>query len=146
MANTAPVLIWMSDTTRRCVWFNRQWLEFVGREMARETGDGWVENVHPDDVDRCFATYAESFATRRPFAMEYRLRRHDGEYRWLLDTGVPRFDTGGEFAGFIGSCVDVSERKRAEAALRESEERLLAIIENEPECVKVLDRTANFWR
>jgi PAS domain S-box-containing protein len=114
MADAAPVLIWISDTDKRCTWFNKTWLEFVGRSMEQEVGDGWTANVHPEDVDRCLATYTSAIAARESFSMEYRLRRHDGEYRWVLDNGVPLYGPGGEFTGYIGSCLDLTERKRAD--------------------------------
>jgi PAS domain S-box-containing protein len=115
VADAAPVLIWISDTSKGCTWFNRPWLDFTGRSMAEELGHGWVEAVHPEDRDRCFATYAAAFEARRPFRMDYRMRRHDGAWRVIDDTGVPRFAEGGEFLGYIGSCVDVTEQ-RASAA------------------------------
>lgn len=116
MADTAPVLLWISGTNGDCTWFNKPWLDFVGRALEQEVGNGWAENVHPADFDSCLRTYREAFAARRPFEMDYRLLRHDGQYRWVLDQAVPRFTPGGEFLGFIGSCVDISERKRAEEA------------------------------
>ncbi len=114
MADGAPVLIWMSGLDRGCTWFNRQWLEFTGRSLEQEQGNGWSEGVHPDDLQRCLDVYVGHFDRRRPFTMEYRLRRHDGRYRWLLDSGEPLFDEAGTFAGFIGSCIDITERKVAE--------------------------------
>jgi PAS domain S-box-containing protein len=115
MADTAPVLIWMAGIDAKCEWLNRPWLEFTGRSMEAELGDGWTEGMHPDDYDRCMQVYLGAFAQRQPFSMEYRLRRHDGEFRWLLDNGVPRFDGGGGFLGYIGTCIDITERKAAEA-------------------------------
>jgi len=114
MADTAPVMIWVSGPDKFCTFFNKVWLEFTGRSMAQESGEGWAESVHPDDVDRCFVTYSTSFDARRPYRMEYRLRRVDGEYRWVLGDGAPRFTSGGIFAGYIGSCIDITERRRAE--------------------------------
>ena len=114
MADTAPVMVWVSGVDKGCTFFNKGWLEFTGRTMEQELGHGWAEGVHPDDLDRCFATYSESFEARRSFQMEYRLRRADGEYRWLLDDGVPRFAPDGVFAGYIGSCVDMTALKRAQ--------------------------------
>ena len=123
VADGAPVLIWESGTDKLCHWFNRPWLDFTGRSMDQEVGNGWTEGVHPDDVERCLQTYTASFDARTPFSMEYRLRRHDGEFRWLIDNGVPRFKSGGEFDGYIGSCVDVTNYKSAEAKLREADTR-----------------------
>ncbi len=123
MADAAPVLIWISDTDKLCTWFNKQWLNFVGRSMEQELGNGWTENVHPDDFDSCLQTYVQSFDQRRPFSMEYRLRRHDGEYRWVLDTGIPLYDASGEFTGYIGSCIDITDRRQAEEALMDADRR-----------------------
>jgi PAS domain S-box-containing protein len=114
MADTAPLMIWMSGPDKRCTYFNKSWLDFTGRPLDRELGQGWSEAVHPDDVERCLNAYVNAFDARQGFQMEYRLRRFDGEYRWLRDTGVPRFGSDGNFAGYIGSCIDVTEWKRAE--------------------------------
>jgi PAS domain S-box-containing protein len=123
MADHAPVMIWISGTDKLCTWFNKRWLEFVGRPMEEEIGNGWTENVHADDLDRCVKTYNSSFQERATFSMEYRLRRHDGEYRWVLDTGIPLYQAEGNFTGYIGSCVDITERKLSESALREADSR-----------------------
>jgi len=123
IADSAPVLIWMSGTDKLCNFFNKSWLEFTGRTLEQELGNGWAEGVHPDDLERCLKIYTEAFDAREPFVMQYRLRRHDGEYRWISDNGVPRYDADKNFAGYIGSCVDVSESISKEQALRESEER-----------------------
>jgi PAS domain S-box-containing protein len=119
MANSAPVMIWLSGTDKLCTWFNRQWLEFTGRTMEQELGNGWAEGVHPDDFDRCLKTYVEAFDAREPFSMEYRLRRHDGAWRWILDNGVPVYQANDVFGGYIGSCLDVTERKEQEQRLAE---------------------------
>ena len=119
VANTAPVLIWMSGTDKLCNFFNQGWLEFTGRTMEEELGDGWASGVHPEDMNRCLETYSAAFDARSEFTMEYRLRRNDGEYRWLVDRGVPRFDTGGKFLGYIGSCIDITDRKLSEQAIAE---------------------------
>jgi PAS domain S-box-containing protein len=111
MADASPALIWVADTTRACTWFNKAWLDFVGRPMEKELGDGWTANVHPEDFERCLHVYVSNFNARQPFEMEYRMRRHDGEYRWLLDRGIPWFGAAGEFQGFIGSCVDITESR-----------------------------------
>ena len=112
MADAAPVMIWVSGPDMACTFFNKGWLTFTGRSMQQEIGDGWAEGVHPEDLDRCMAMYSSSFQARRSFQMEYRLRRADGEYRWLLDYGIPRFETGGTFAGYVGSCTDITDLKR----------------------------------
>jgi PAS domain S-box-containing protein len=114
MADAAPVLIWVSGPDKLCTFFNKPWLEFRGRTMQQELGNGWAEGVHREDLDRCYSTYSTSFDQRRNFQMEYRLLRADGEYRWVLDTGVSMFTEGGVFEGYIGSCVDISDLKRAQ--------------------------------
>jgi hypothetical protein len=132
MADAAPVLVWTSGPDRLCTWFNKPWLDFVGRPMELELGNGWTENVHPDDFDRCIEIYVTSFDARQPFSMEYRLRRHDGEYRWLLDNGRPLYDANGEFSGYIGSCMDINEQKESQEALREQVENVEALFETLP--------------
>ncbi len=124
MADTAPVMIWMSEPDTQCSFFNQPWLNFTGRTWEQEKGNGWAEGVYPDDFDRCLETYLSAFAARRPFQMEYRLRRFDGVYRWILDTGVPRWSADGVFAGYIGSCIDITGRKEAEERLQNAQESL----------------------
>jgi PAS domain S-box-containing protein len=131
VANTAPVMIWMSGTDKLCNYFNEPWLHFTGRPLASELGNGWADGVHPEDVPQCFRTYNDSFDRRESFRMQYRLRRYDGEYRWVLDTGKPRFTEKGQFAGYIGSCIDVTDRKVAEETLADLERRLLDAQEQE---------------
>lgn len=118
-------MIWRSGVDASCDYFNGTWLSFTGRTLEQELGNGWAEGVHPDDFERCLAHYLQHFNRREPFEMEYRLRRHDGVYRWIFDRGVPFADDTGAFAGFIGSCVDVDERRKTEEAQqRQSQEQL----------------------
>ena len=126
MADTAPVMIWLSGPDKLCTFCNKGWLAFTGRTLEEELGNGWTSGVHPDDLSHCLAVYSSSFDARRKFQMEYRMRRADGEYSWLLDTGVPRLASGGEFAGYIGSCIDITELKRTqeEALARQKLESL----------------------
>ena len=142
-ADHAPVLIWISDRTKACTWFNKPWLEFVGRRLEQEIGNGWVDNVHPDDVTRCVGIYTDSFDARRKFTMEYRLRRHDGAWRWILDHGIPLYEGDGSFAGYIGSCTDIHDRKRAE----ELQGRLAAIVESSSDAIvsTSLDGIVRTW-
>ena len=118
MADTAPVMIWMSGPDAAYNFFNKPWLDFTGRTAAQEFGRGWTEGLHGEDAERWLRTYQSAFRNRQPFGMEYRLRRADGEYRWILDRAVPRYTAKGEFSGYIGSCLDISERKTVEQALR----------------------------
>ena len=125
VANTAPVMIWMTGTDRLCTYVNQPWLEFTGRPLHAELGNGWTEGIHKEDVKRCLETYWQAFGRRQSFAIEFRARRRDGEYRWILDTGVPRFNPDGSFAGYIGSCLDITDRKLAEEALATVGRRLI---------------------
>ena len=131
VANTAPVMIWTAGTDRLCTYVNQPWLEFTGRPLDAELGNGWAEGIHHEDLKRCLETYAQAFDQRQSFAMEYRLRRKDGEYRWIVDIGVPRFNPDGTFAGYIGSCLDVTDRKLAEEALASVGRRLIEAQEEE---------------
>ena len=124
MANAAPVLLWMSGPDKLCTFFNKSWLDFTGRRMDQEIGVGWTEGVHPADFEKCLEVYETAFDLREPFVMQYRLRRHDGEYRQLTDNGVPRYNVAGDFRGYIGACVDITDLFNQERALREFEERV----------------------
>lgn len=109
----APVLVWMSGTDKLRYYFSKGWLDFVGRTLEQESGSGWVKDVHPDDLDRCLQTYISSFDARRSFELEYRLRHHTGQYRWIIDRGVPRYTPDGTFEGYLGGCVDLQSQKEA---------------------------------
>ncbi len=113
MANSAPVMIWQSGPDKLCTFFNEPWLAFTGRALDQELGNGWADGVHPEDLDHCLKVYTEAFDARQPFTMEYRLRRHDGEYRWIEDCGVPRYDAQARFLGYIGSCIDITVPRAA---------------------------------
>jgi len=117
MADSAPVMLWMAGLDSECFFFNQGWLRFTGRVLEDEVGTRWAEGVHAEDFQRCMDVYLRSFNRREAFRMEYRLRRADGEYRWILDQGTPRYDQDGRFAGYIGSCIDVQEFKEAQQAL-----------------------------
>jgi PAS domain S-box-containing protein len=131
VADTAPVLIWMSDTDKLCTFFNKGWLEFTGRPLEQELGEGWASGVYPDDLERCLGIYSGAFDARVNFEMEYRLRRFDGKYRWIVDYGVPRFESDGIFCGYIGSCIDITDRKSTEEALEVLSGRLITAHEEE---------------
>jgi PAS domain S-box-containing protein len=118
LADNAPVMIWRSGPDKLCDWFNRPWLQFTGRTMEQELGSGWTEGVHPADMARCLSTYVTAFDGREEFSMEYRLRRHDGVYRWVLDNGRPYASLEGIFRGYFGSCIDITDGKRAQDELR----------------------------
>ena len=122
LADAAPVMIWMSDKNAMSTFFNRAWLEFRGRAEEREMGNGWTEGVHPDDLELCLETYLKAFTARRPFRLQHRLQRADGEYCWVEYAGAPRFDEKGDFAGYTGSAVETASRRRA--AFTPSEEAL----------------------
>ena len=122
LVEKAPIMIWRSTVTMECDYFNAIWLAFTGRSLEQEAGNGWAEGVHPDDFDRCLKIYTDHFARREVFEMEYRLRRFDGVYRWIFDRGVPYSDAEGNFKGYIGSCIDVTERIEAQEALKKAQE------------------------
>jgi PAS domain S-box-containing protein len=145
----APIMIWRARTDKLCDYFNERWLSFRGRSLEQEFGNGWVEGVHAEDMDKCVAIYVESFDARRTFEMHYRLKRHDGQYRWIFDRGVPYFTPQGEFAGYIGSCIDITERIEAEQELAakkaEEIERLSKLIPMCAWCKKI--RTDDgYWK
>ncbi len=158
VANTAPVMIWMSGTDKLCTYVNKPWLDFTGRSLDSELGSGWAEGVHPEDLQRCLDTFTQSFDRRVEFRLEYRLRRYDGEYRWVLGLGVPRFDQDDSFVGFVGIGVDVTDRKETERALRQAnrvleeqtaalqarEELLKSFVTHVPAAVEMFDRDMRY--
>ncbi|MBI2517611.1 MAG: PAS domain S-box protein [Opitutae bacterium] len=132
LADQAPVLIWMSGPDKRCTYVNQGWLSFTGRRLAQEMGNGWAEAVHPEDMPRCRVIHDRSFDRRESFKMEYRLRRAGGDYRWILDHGVPRFDATGMFLGYVGCCTDIDDEKRNAEALQEQRRLLRAVLDHAP--------------
>jgi PAS domain S-box-containing protein len=131
MADAAPVMIWVSDVDKACTYVNRLWLEFTGRSMEAELGTGWADGVHPDDVADCLDVYNQAFDRREAFRMEYRVRRHDGAYRWILDSGAPIAGVDGTFAGYVGSAIDVTDHRLAREALSELSGKLMEAQETE---------------
>ena len=129
LANSGQALIWTSGLDKLCTYFNEPWLRFTGRTLEQELGNGWTQGVHPEDFDRCVQTYGTAFDRREQFSMSYRLRNAHGEYRWLQDDGTPRFDSTGEFLGYIGHCLDVTELKQAVAASKQNEARLAILLQ-----------------
>ncbi len=127
LADSGQALIWACGLDAGWDYFNEPWLAFTGRTLEEEIGDGWIEGVHPDDRSRCIEIFTGAFARRKPFSMTHRLRRYDGEYRWIQDDGSPRYDTRGNFLGFIGHCLDVTELRRMEETLQETLEMMEGI-------------------
>lgn len=124
----APILIWRANLDAMCDYFNDRWLAFRGRTMEQEYGNGWTEGIHPEDFDRCLKIFLDSFKKQEVFEMEYRLMRHDGVYRWIFDRGVPYQEDRGGFAGYIGSCIDVTQRVEAQEALKFKLEEELRVL------------------
>lgn len=137
LANSGQALIWTATTDKKCDYFNKVWLDFTGKTLEQELGDGWTEGVHGEDIERCFNIYSASFDNREPFSMVYRLRRHDGEYRWLQDSGTPRFNTQGDFTGYIGHCLDITELIQAKNELDKREEQYRFIAERSNDLIFV---------
>jgi two-component system, LuxR family, sensor kinase FixL len=143
MADAAPVLIWVSGEDKLCTYFNKAWLEFTGRSMEQELGKGWKEGLHPDDLTKISQTYGPAVDAREPFVMQYRLKNHDGGYRWITDQGVPRYGPGGNFRGYVGACVDITDLLKKEATLRQFEERVALAAEAAQHGVWELDTITN---
>ncbi|MFO7568880.1 MAG: PAS domain S-box protein [Smithellaceae bacterium] len=137
LADTGLALIWLSGPDKLCTYFNEPWLKFTGRTLEQELGNGWTQGVHPDDMDRCVATYVAAFENRESFDMDYRLRHASGEYRWIRDLGTPNFNSSGDFLGYIGHCFDITGQKKASEEIR---------ILNEDLEQKVRERTAELQR
>jgi PAS domain S-box-containing protein len=133
VTDASPIMVWLSGTDKLCYYFNKGWLDFVGRTLEQESGNGWAENVHPEDLDRCLQIYVSNFDARRPFEMEYRMRHHTGQYRWILDRGVPRYAPDGTFEGYVGGCLDVHDQKEAAEKVRIADDmtRLMKVQDEE---------------
>lgn len=129
LADNAPVLIRRAGPDKGCDWFNKPWLDFTGRTSGQESGLGWADGIHPEDRDRCMRIHSTAFDARKPFAIDYRLRRHDGEYRWIRDNGVPFFLEDGRFGGYFASGIDVTDQVEREAQLREAHRRQETLID-----------------
>jgi two-component system, sensor histidine kinase PdtaS len=138
LADSAPVLIWMSDVSKRGIYFNRAWLDFTGRPAEREAGDGWMESLHPEDQAPLRAAQ-EAFDARQPFEIQFRMRRYDGVWRWMLNSGKPRFSLNGEFTGYTGSCIDITERFEAEEEARRQFRLMQTITDNAAEGLFLMD-------
>lgn len=122
ITDASPIMVWMSGVDKLCYYFNKGWLDFVGRTLEQESGNGWAENVHPQDFEHCLQIYTNNFDARRPFEMEYRMRHRTGQYRWILDRGVPRYAPDGEFEGYVGGCLDIHNQKEAGEKVRIAED------------------------
>ena len=146
IADNAPVLIWTAGLDKGCQFFNKVWLQFTGRSMDQEVGNGWAESLHSEDLRYCLDTYQTAFDAQQEFTMEYRLRRFDSEYRWLLDKGMPRYDEQGVFLGYIGSCFDITERKQLIDQLRMSESMKKAVLESSLDAIITIDQLGNICR
>ena len=133
ITDASPIMIWMSGTDTLCFYFNKGWLDFVGRTLDQEVGNGWTQNIHPDDFDSCLQGYVRNFDARRPFEIEYRLKHRSGQYRWILDRGLPRYAPDGTFEGYVGGCLDINDRKEAGEKMRVADEtlRLLKVQDEE---------------
>jgi PAS domain S-box-containing protein len=133
-----PALIWRARLDKKCDYFNHTWLEFTGRTLEQEFGDGWAEGVHPDDLETCFNIYVNSFDRHEPFVMEYRLKNKEAEYRWIRDFGQPFYDLENNFAGYIGSCYDITEYKNYQTTLIENAEKLKRAVETKDRLFSII--------
>jgi len=130
LVNSGQALIWTATPDKKCNFFNQEWLDFTGRTLEQELGDGWSEGVHPEDIERCFSIYTSSFDARKSFSMDYRMRYHDGSYHWLQDDGKPRYNSLGEFIGYIGHCLDITERIQSGIEIKNNSSVLSNLIMN----------------
>ncbi|MBI5792470.1 MAG: response regulator [Rhodocyclales bacterium] len=142
LADGGTTLIWTAGTDKLCNYFNEPWLRFTGRPLEQELGDGWTEGVHPDDYERCLQVYVAAFDRRQAFSMVYRLRHADGSYRWIRDDGNPRYDSRGEFIGYIGFCVDITQEKNSAAELERHRHHLEALVEERTASLSVAKEAA----
>lgn len=144
----APIMIWRANTSTECDYFNQQWLNFTGRKIEQEVGNGWAEGVFSEDFEKCLEIYLSAFKKREIFEMEYRLRRHDGEYRWIFDRGVPFEDEQGSFCGYIGSCIDITDSVEARKLILQKKEseikRLRGMLPICASCKKIRD-DKGYW-
>lgn len=147
LADTGQALIWKSGLDKKCYYFNQPWLNFTGRTLEQEMGDGWAEGVHPDDLQHCFDTYSNAFDQQEKFSMHYRMLHYSGEYRWIQDDGTPCYNSKGDFMGYIGHCLDITRLKHAEERLKKSEETYQKIFEYSPIAAAFWDIEARiiFW-
>jgi len=141
MADNAPVLIWVAEPDGLRAFFNKPWLDFTGRTLDQEVGTGWTDGVHPDDYQRYLDVYIAAFKARQSYELEFRLRRADGTYRWLVSIGVPRFTPDDQLADYIGICLDITERHAAEEALRLSRDQFAIILQGAADGITAQDPT-----
>lgn len=144
IADAAPVMIWLTDPAKSFTWFNKPWLDFTGRRLGEEIGYGWTSGIHTDDLSGCLATLVESFDDQKPFSIEFRLRRNDGEFRWLMGMGVPRYGPNRVFLGFIGSCIDITNNRVTEDALRASKAEIELILNGTPFMLSYCNRDLRY--
>lgn len=150
LVEQAPIMIWRAGLQAKCDYFNQRWLDFTGRSLEQELGDGWAQGVHSQDLPRCLEIYLGSFQQRQVFEMTYRLRRHDGQFRWIFDRGVPFHDDQGQFAGYIGSCHDITAKVEAEEALAKAQEeqpcQLMGLLPICASCKRIRDEQGAWQR
>ena len=139
LADSAPFMIWIADAEGSIIYLNKLWLDFTGKTLAQGKGEGWRNSIHPDDLDDCYSTYKKNIDAKKEYIMEYRLRRYDNEYHWILEKGAPFFTENGDFSGFMGSCFDVDSLKKTEETLEENEELQRNLVESLTEGVIISD-------